>query len=106
MKKFWCVAGGIGLIGLLLFGYCAYRPVWGTPFTLNMLANRQTIEFLIRNPETFSQAGIIDGTIFDHHSDKRAAVGVEKRDKDYAQLQRFRDELNQFHRSKLDRRHR
>ena len=103
MKKFWRVAGWLGLIGLVVFGYCAYRTVWGTPFTLNMLANRQTIEFLIRNPETFSQVGIIDGTIFDHHSDKLAAVGVEKRDKDYAQLQRFRDELNQFDRSKLDR---
>ncbi len=103
MKKFWRVAGWLGLIGLVVFGYCAYRTVWGTPFTLNMLANRQAIEFLIRNPETFSQVGIIDGTIFDHHSDKLAAVGVEKRDKDYAQLQRFRDELNQFDRSKLDR---
>src|SRR5256885_4279332 len=77
MKKFWRVAAWLGLIGLIVFGYCAYRTVWGTPFTLNLLANRQAIEFLIRNPETFSQVGIIDGTIFDRHSDKLAAVGVE-----------------------------
>jgi uncharacterized protein (DUF885 family) len=103
MKKFWRVAGWAGVIGLVVFGYCAYRTVWGEPFTLNMLANRQTIEFLIRNPEIFSQVGIIDGTILDRHSDKLAAVGVAKRDQDYAQLQRFRDELIQFDRPKLDR---
>ena len=104
MKKFWRVARWVGLIGLLVVGYGTYRTIWGKPFTLNMLANRQAIEYLIQNPETFSQVGIVDGTIFDRHSDQLAAVGVAKRDQDYAQLQRFRDELHWFDRSGLDRR--
>ena len=103
MKKFWRVARWVGLIGLLVVGYGTYRTIWGKPFTLNMLANRQAIEYLIQNPETFSQVGIVDGTIFDRHSDQLAAVGVAKRDQDYAQLQRFRDELHWFDRSGLDR---
>jgi uncharacterized protein (DUF885 family) len=103
MKKFWRVTGWIALgVGLLL-AYGVYRTVWGKPFTLNMLANRQALEFLIDNPELFTQVGVADGTIFDFHSGKLAAVGVAKRDADYAQSQRFLDELHRFDRSTLNR---
>jgi uncharacterized protein (DUF885 family) len=103
MRKFWRIAGGILLVLMLVGGYAAYRTIWGTPFTLNMLANRQTLLFLVRNPELFTQVGVADGTIFDHHSDKLAAVGVEKRDSDYAQAEEFRNELKRFDRAKLSR---
>ncbi len=103
MKKFWRIVGwtalGLGLV--LAFG--VYRTIWGKPFTINMLANRQAVEFLIDNPELFTQIGVADGTIFDRHSDKLAAVGVAKRDADYAQSQKFLDELHDFDRSKLNR---
>ena len=101
MKTFWRTAGWLGLAASVVLGYSLYRTVWGKPFTLNMLANRQAIEYLIRNPETFSQIGIVDGTAFDHHSDKLAAVGVAKRDEDYAQFERFIGELKEFDRAKL-----
>jgi uncharacterized protein (DUF885 family) len=103
MRKAWRIAGWTALAFVLVLAYGVYRTVWGKPFTLNMLANRQAIEFLVRNPELFTQVGVIDGTIFDRHSDKLAAVGVDKRDEDYAQYERFLTELKQFDRNSLSR---
>jgi uncharacterized protein (DUF885 family) len=103
MKKFWRIARWTALALVLLIAFGVYRTIWGKPFTLNMLANRQAIEFLIDNPELFTQIGVVDGTIFDHHSDKLAAVGVAKRDADYAQSQKFLDELHEFDRGTLNR---
>jgi len=103
MKKIWRVTGWIALGSGLLVAYGAYRTVWGKPFTLNMLANRQALEFLVDNPELFTQIGVADGTILDRHSDKLAAVGVVKRDADYAQAQKFLDEVHWFDRSTLNR---
>jgi uncharacterized protein (DUF885 family) len=103
VKKFWRIVGWTALgLGLVL-AFAVYRTIWGKPFTLNMLANRQAVEFLIDNPELFTQIGVVDGTIFDRHSDKLAAVGVAKRDADYAQSQKFLAELHDFDRSKLNR---
>jgi uncharacterized protein (DUF885 family) len=103
MKKFWRISGWTVLGLAVLLAYPVYRTVWGKPFTLNMLANRQALEFLVDNPELFTQVGIADGTIFDRHSDKLAAVGVAKRDADYAQAQEFLEELQLFDRGKLNR---
>jgi len=103
MRTFWRITRWTMLGLVLVLGYGIYRTVWGKPFTLNMLANRQAIEFLIKNPELFTQVGVADGTIFDRHSDKLAAVGVAKRDEDYAQYQRFLNELKQFDRNSLSR---
>lgn len=103
MKRAGRIAAWTGLAALAVAGYCGYRTLWGKPFTLNMLANRQAILYLIRNPETFTQVGVVDGTIFDRHSDRLAEVGVAKRDADYAQLERFLAELQEFDRSTLDR---
>jgi hypothetical protein len=89
----------IKLVGLLLavaLGYAAYRIVWVTPFTINTLANRQTIEFLIANPELCSRVGIADGTIFDWHSGKLAPGGVTQRDAIYRQAETSLSELRRF----------
>ena len=86
-----------------ILGYAAYRVVWGTPFTVNMLANRQAVKFLIANPELFSRVGIADGTILDWHSGKLAPVGVTQRDAIYAQAESSLSELRRFDRSKLSR---
>ena len=103
MKKAWRIAGWTALALALVVGFAAYKIVWGKPFTLNLLANRQMLETLVRNPELFTQVGIADGTIFDHHSGKLAAVGVAKRDDDYALAEGFLQEVHQFDRAKLDR---
>ena len=103
MKKAWRIAGWTALALALVVGFAVYKIVWGKPFTLNLLANRQMLETLVRNPELFTQVGIADGTIFDHHSGKLAAVGVAKRDDDYALAEGFLQEVHQFDRAKLDR---
>jgi len=103
MKRFWRIAGWTALALAAVLGFCVYKIVWGKPFTINLLANRQAIEFLVKNPEVFTQVGIADGTIFDRHSGRLAAVGVAKRDEDYATAAQFLAELREFDRAKLDR---
>jgi uncharacterized protein (DUF885 family) len=102
-RRVWRILGWTALALVVIGSYLAYRTVWGKPFTMNMLANRQALEFLIDNPETFTQVGLIDGTVFDHHSDKLADSSLKKRDADYAQLAGFVREVQQFDRSKLGR---
>jgi uncharacterized protein (DUF885 family) len=102
MKKFWRVLRWAGLVLLLAAGYSAYRIGFGKPFTMNELANRQALVYLVGNPELFTQVGIIDGTIFDWHSGRLAAVGVGKRDDDYAMAQRFDRQVRQFDRARLN----
>ena len=101
MKKIWKVARWFILALLILGAYAVYRIGWGTPFTINMLANRQAVLFLIRNPELFTQIGAVDGTIFDRHSGKLAAVGVAKRDQDYAFAEKLIGEVKEFDRTRL-----
>jgi len=103
MRKFWRVMRWVGLAVLLLGGYSAYRIGFGKPFTINELANRQAFLFLVKNPELFTAVGIVDGTIFDWHSGKLAAVGVKKRDDDYAMVALFARQVREFDRAKLDR---
>jgi uncharacterized protein (DUF885 family) len=102
VKKFWKIVRWVGLVVVLAGGYSAYRIAFGKPFTINALANRQAILFLVKNPELFTQVGIVDGTIFDWHSGKLAAVGVKKRDDDYAMAERFAGQVQEFDRAKLD----
>lgn len=101
MKKFWKILGITALVIVLAAAYCGYRIALAKPFTLTELANRQAFLILVANPELFTQVGIIDGTILDRHSGKLAAVGVKKRDDDYAMLARFEKETKEFDRSKL-----
>jgi uncharacterized protein (DUF885 family) len=103
MKKRWRIAGWLGLALLALLAYGGYRTVWGKPFSINMLANRQALEFLMRNPEVFTAIGITEGSMFDHHSDKLAPYTLRQRDDDYAQLKRFLSEVRRFDRASLDR---
>jgi uncharacterized protein (DUF885 family) len=103
MKKAWRIAGWLALVLLACLGYAGYRIGWGKPFTLNLLANRQALEFLWKNPELFSSVGIADGTIFDTYSGKLAPFGIAKRDSDYAQLESFLKEVHWFERERLGR---
>jgi uncharacterized protein (DUF885 family) len=102
MKKFLKVLGWTALVLALVGAYAGYRILWGHPFTINQLANRQAFYFLVRNPELFTQVGIADGTIFDRHSGKLAAVGVGKRDSDYEFAEKALAEVKRFDRAKLD----
>jgi uncharacterized protein (DUF885 family) len=102
MKKLLKVVGWSALVLLVVGAYAGYRIVWGHPFTLNQLANRQAAYFLFRNPELFTTIGIADGTVFDRHSGRLAEVGVAKRDDDYAFARHAIAEVKEFDRAKLD----
>ncbi len=91
----------VALALVLVVGYSVYRIGFGKPFTINELANRQAFLFLRANPELFTQVGILDGSILDFHSGKLAAVGVKKRDEDYAQAERFMQQVQEFDRASL-----
>src|SRR5260221_2202106 len=102
MKTFWKITGWIGLALLIVIGYSAYRIGFGKPFTINELANRQAFLCLVKDPELFTAVGIVDGTILDRHSGKLTAVGVKKRDDNYAAAEKFVREVKEFDRAKLD----
>jgi uncharacterized protein (DUF885 family) len=101
VRKFLKVLGWSVLAVLLVGGYAGYRIVWGHPFNINQLANRQAVFFLVRNPELFTTVGIADGTVFDRHSGRLAAVGVEKRDADFAFAEQALAEVREFDRARL-----
>ena len=102
-KRLWRIAGWSALTLLAVVTFCGYRIVWGTPFTINLLANRQALEFLMRNPELFTAVGIMDGSILDRHSDKLAPYTIRHRDDGYAQFERFMREVHWFDRARLAR---
>jgi uncharacterized protein (DUF885 family) len=101
MKKVWKVARWTGLVLLVVLAYAGYRIVWGHPFTINQLSNRQSLLFLTDSPELSSTIGIADGTIFDYHSDKLTAVGNAKRDHDYGVLEKYLAQVRKFDRASL-----
>ena len=101
MKKFLRILGASVLVLLLVGAYAGYRIVWGEPFTLDQLANRQAMFFLVRNPELFSMIGLVDGTVLDRHSGRLAAVGPEKIESDHAFGQKALAEVRRFDRARL-----
>jgi uncharacterized protein (DUF885 family) len=103
IKRSWRIAGWSLLALAAVLGYALYRTAWGKPFTINMLANRQALEFLARNPELFTTVGLIDGSVFDYHSGKLAPYTLRQRDDDYAQEARFLQEVHEFDRARLGR---
>ena len=102
MKKVLRIVGWSVVVLLLVGAFVGYRIIWGHPFTINQLANRQATFFLVRNPELFTMIGIADGTIVDRHSGRLAAVGIEKRDDDYAFAEQAMADVKKFDRTKLD----
>jgi len=102
VKKVLRIVGWSVVVALLVGAFAGYRIVWGQPFTINQLANRQATFFLVRNPELFTMIGIADGTIVDRHSGKLAAVGIEKRDDDYAFAEQAIADVKKFDRAKLE----
>ena len=103
MRRSWRIVGWSVLALVALLGYAAYRIAWAKPFTINMLANRQALEFLIRNPELFTAIGLAEGSIFDYHSDRLEPSTLKQRDETYAQLSRFLEEVKWFDRAQLNR---
>jgi uncharacterized protein (DUF885 family) len=101
MKKFLKILGWTALVLLLVGGYAGYRIIWGHPFSINQLANRQALFFLLRNPETFTMIGAVDGTPLDRHSGRLAEVGPAKRAEDQAFLEQALADIREFDHARL-----
>src|SRR5687768_4455359 len=101
MRSIWRVARW-PLLALVLVGlYAGYRLVWGTPFTLRQLADRQAIQLMLPEPELLTAVGAVDGGLLDRHSGRLAPVDVARRDERYARLDAFVAELGDFDRESL-----
>ena len=88
-------------IAAVIGGYVGYRLVWGTPFTLTQLADRQAMYFLLDSPELLTSIGLVDGTMLDYHSGKLSDYGVAERDHGFAVAERNLNELKVFDRATL-----
>lgn len=88
-------------IALVVGGYVGYRLVWGTPFTITQLADRQAIFFLLDTPELLTSVGLVDGTMLDFHSGKLSDYGVAERDRRFAVAEQNLSELKAFDREAL-----
>jgi uncharacterized protein (DUF885 family) len=102
-SRAWRITGWTALALGAVLAYAGYRTVWGKPFTLNVLANRQALEFLTANPELLTEVGLIDGTFLDRFSDKLAPATLAKRDADYTEVAGFLKEVKRFDRGSLKR---
>lgn len=88
-------------IASVVGGYVGYRLVWGTPFTITQLADRQAIFFLLDTPELLTSVGLVDGTMLDFHSGKLSDYGVAERDRRFAVAEQNLSELKAFDREAL-----
>jgi uncharacterized protein (DUF885 family) len=95
------ILGLVLLAALAVALYAGWRVGFDKPFTINQLADRQAIAFVARNPELFTQIGLVDGTFLDRHSGKLAPATVAKRDADYAFAEKALKELRRFGRARL-----
>ncbi|MEQ1755467.1 MAG: DUF885 domain-containing protein [Micropepsaceae bacterium] len=88
-------------IASVIGGYVGYRLVWGMPFTLTQLADRQAIYFLFDSPELLTSIGLVDGTMLDYHSGKLSDYGVAERDRQLRIAEHNLAELGAFDRASL-----
>jgi uncharacterized protein (DUF885 family) len=88
----------VALLGLLWAGY---KLALGHPFTINQLANRQALLYLLRSPELLTGLGVVEGTWLDRHSGKLAPVGPAAREADYAFFEDALAEVQRFDRARL-----
>jgi len=86
----------LAALALIALSYASYRTLWGTPFTVGMLADRQQLIALLHDPEALTDLGLIDGCVLDWHSDRLSPIGLAERDADDAREARFLAEIDGF----------
>ncbi|NOT40957.1 MAG: DUF885 domain-containing protein [Alphaproteobacteria bacterium] len=101
MRSILRIVGYALLIALAGGGYWLYQLVWGRPFNFDHLIDRQSIYFLMEQPELLTQLGAIDGTMLDYHSDKLDEFTLAERDRFYAVAKRNIDEIKSYDRASL-----
>ncbi len=74
---------------------------WITPIGITNYVNKITFQIALKSPETLSQLGIIDNTLFDFHSDKLDDYTKEREEALLRQLVRARSGLTKYGPEKL-----
>jgi|GEM_PF-3630947 len=72
----------LAALTLIALSYTSYRTLWGTPFTVGMLADRQQLIALLHDPEALTELGLIDGSVLDWHPDRLSPISLAERDAD------------------------
>jgi len=72
----------LAALALIAPSYTSYRTLWGTPFTVGMLADRQQLIALLHDPEALTELGLIDGSVLDWHPDRLSPISLAERDAD------------------------
>ncbi|MFM9864155.1 MAG: DUF885 domain-containing protein, partial [Micropepsaceae bacterium] len=101
MRSILRVVGYALLIALAGGGYWLYQLVWGRPFNFDHLIDRQSIYFLMEQPQLLTQLGMIDGTMLDNHSHKLGEFTLAERDRFYAVAKRNVEEIKSYNRASL-----
>ncbi len=86
----------LAALALIALSYASYRTLWGTPFTVGMLADRQQLIARLHDPEALTDLGLIDGCVLDWHSDQLSPIRLAERDADDARETRFLAEIGGF----------
>ena len=66
----------LAALALIALSYTSYRTLWGTPFTVGMLADRQQLIALLHDPEALTELGLIDGSVLDWHPDRLSPISL------------------------------
>lgn len=101
MRLVWRTLKIVLLIALIGGGYWLYRTAWGTPFSFDMLLNRQAVFAVLERPQLLTSVGIIDGSWFDFHSGKLDPYSLEARAHDVAQAKAYIAEIKAWDRAAL-----
>jgi uncharacterized protein (DUF885 family) len=85
----------VGVLVAVAGGLIAWN-VWGRPFSLRILADRQAIDFVRHDPEILTSLGFIDGSFLDSHSGKLSDVSVEERNAAYGRAEKYLSEVKSY----------
>lgn len=94
-RAFRWALGVVGVLVAVAGGLIAWN-VWGRPFSLRILADRQAIDFVRHDPEILTSLGFIDGSFLDSHSGKLSDVSVEERNAAYGRAEKYLSEVKSY----------
>ena len=88
---------GLGLLGVVILGVLSlYIWFWGHPVGINNYVNKATGRIVLDSPEMLTSMGIIDNSLFDHHSGRLDSYTPEARDKILKTLREGREGLDKY----------
>ena len=87
----------LGVVGLAAVAAgAAFIVFWAAPLGLDNYVNKVSLQMAMASPESFSEAGLVDNTLLDFHSDRMDDYTLAKEAKDRALARRVRAGLNDY----------